>query len=61
MSGHSRELSARGKQKMMMHMPKLNGALRIVYAKMLVEMRDYGNEATRQSEQKFGAFVYDQD
>lgn len=60
MSGHSRELSARGKQKMM-HMPKLNGALRIVYAKMLVEMRDYGNEATRQSEKKFGAFVYDQD
>lgn len=55
---HSRNFSASGKMNVQ---PKLNGQMRIVYAKMLTEIPNYSNQATRQSERQAGPFKYDED
>lgn len=56
---HSRKVSASGK---MNALPKVNnlGGMRIVYAKMLNEMPNYSNQATRHSEKQAGPFKYDE-
>lgn len=52
----SRNLKASGK---IMQLSKIKGGTRIVYAKMLTEMPDYSNTATKQSEASHGPFRYD--
>ena len=39
--------------------PVVNGITRIVYAKMLVELPNFGNQATKHSELSQGIFRYD--
>lgn len=58
MRGHRSELLARSRQHMM---PRVQGGIRIILAKMMVQAKDYSNEATRQTERKAGPFKFEND